>query len=316
MSKILGVLFFLFCFINSPYSAGIVKVKTAKVIHADFYDEYSFVGECRKSSSRDFYVTKAGKITEISASEGDKVKSGEIILKIDGPLYEAKYKAAKHFFDRNNILFSKSLISSQIFESAKADFEAASKDYEDMIIKAPFDGRMGAVKYSVGQMVSIGDYLVSIISDSSSEILVYLPENLMSLITKDSKVQILYKGNYMEDAKIEAISSYLNKESGGFLVKIAVNYKYNLVHGSYSKVKFILNIHNAISVPEKSVMKDNNGSFVFVIDTNGIANKKYVKLGSRIQDNIEITDGLSVNDNIVTEGLTNIADKSKVEVIK
>lgn len=316
MRKIFGVLFFLLCFIDSAYSAGVVKVKTSKIIHADFYDEYSFVGECKKSASRDFYATKSGKITEISASEGNKVKSGAIILKIDGPLYEARYKASKHSFERNSTLFSKSLISSQIFESAKADFEAASKDYEDMIIKAPFEGRIGAVKYSVGDGVSMGDYLVSIISDGSAEILVYLPEKLMPSITKESKVQLLYQGHYIDDAKIEAISSYLNKESGSFLVKIAANDKYNFVHGSYTKVKFILNMHKGISAPEQSVMKDNNGSFVFVIDENNIANKRYVKLGSRVNDNIEITDGLNENDNIVTEGLTNIADKLAVEVIE
>lgn len=312
MNRTITLIIFFFFYTN----ANAIKVKAGKVIHEDFYDEYSFVGECRKSISQDFYATNSGKITEISALEGENIKAGSIILKIDGPLYEAKYNASKHSFERNKSLFDKSMISSQLFERSKADFAAVNKDYENMIIKAPFDGKLGAIKYSIGEVVAAGDYLVSIIrDDSNAEILVYLPEKLMPLVTKESKVELLHNNTYVDKTTIKSISSYLDKDLGGFLVKIYADGKYRFTHGSYTRVKFLLNMHNGLSIPEKSVMQDNDGSFVFLV-IDGTTHKKYITLGSRIKNNIEVKEGLKEKDTIVTEGLTNISDRSKIEVIE
>lgn len=316
MSRFLWIFSCFLLVFNANAKELMPKVRVTKPSYTDFYDEYSFIGECKKSESRDFYATASGKITEISVNEGDNVNTGSIILKIDGPLYESKYQASKHSFERNKMLFSKSVISKDVFEASRAAFEASKKSYEDMIIKAPFDGRIGAIKYDVGDVVSIGDYLVSIVSDGGSDILVYLPEKLMPIVTKDSKVKILYQDQYQDIGKIDAISSYLNKDTGSFLVKISVPEQYNIIHGSYTKVKFLLNMHKGISLPEKAIMKDNNGSFVFLIGQDNIAQKKYVTLGSRVNDNIEITSEITENDYIVTDGVNNLYDKSKIEVIE
>ncbi|MES2214644.1 MAG: efflux RND transporter periplasmic adaptor subunit [Pseudomonadota bacterium] len=293
-----------------------VKVKVVPAIYSDLYDEYEAVGECLSLTSRDLTAVSGGTITEISKSQGSNVKIGDVIIKINGPLSEAQYKSADLSFQREVELFKKGIISKEALEKSRINFEKALSDYNNMIILAPFDGRIGVMKQRVGDIVKPGDELCSITNGSSTEILVHLPEKLLSVVTRDTKVEIYDKAGASFPGSITSSSPHLSKASGNFLVKIISDDAAQLSHGSFVKIKLFLRPHKAIVVPEQVIMKNDKGSFVFKIDDANKAKRVYVTLGSRLNNQIEIISGIEPGDKVVTEGLTKLSDDSIVAIVE
>jgi RND family efflux transporter MFP subunit len=292
------------------------KVTIATAIMQEVYDGYEGIAESKNSSSRDFYAQSAGVITDVITKQGSLVKKGDIILKINGPLAEAQYQSATKTLQRSKTLLAKKIIADAAFENAKTAFENARKIYENMVIIAPFDGKIGVIEHEVGDQVNIGNYLVSITSGAKAEFLVTLPEKLINIIKDDTKVQIWHDGNYHDGVKVSAISPYISKESGGFSVKITSTTDTDkITHNSFTKIKFFLNAHNALTIPEKSVMKNDIGNFVFLVSDDNIVKQTYVTLGYRLDGKIEVISGLKEDDKVILEGLTNVYDGSTVEVL-
>ena len=79
------------------------------------------------------------------------------------------------------------------------------------------------------------------------------------------------------------------------------------------EVSVRFNLRNSLSVPDTSVMVEGNKSFVYIIDSENIANKTEVKTGLRSNKNIEIVSGLTEGDIIVAEGLKKVRPRGKIK---
>jgi membrane fusion protein (multidrug efflux system) len=298
-------------FVFSSQHSSNVKVVVAS--YADLYDMYEAVGECSSLAGRDFVAARSGTITAINTSQGSSVKAGDVILKINGPLVEAQYKAADLSLKRDLALFDKRVISEEALEKSKIYFEQSKSEYNDMVITAPFDGSVGVIKKRVGDTVVVGDYLFSVTSGSDKEIIVHLPAKLLPVVNLETMLEVGGKDSPNLPGKISAISPYLIKTSGNFLVKIIQEGQNRLLHGSFVKVKFFLNPHNAIVVPERAIMKNDKGSFVFVVDDSMKARRNYVTTGSRLNNQIEVS-GINPGDKVIVEGLTKLTDGAEVTI--
>jgi len=287
-----------------------VEVKDVRL--AKLHETYDATGECILSQNIDFFARESGVITELNSA--DSVKAGDVIIKINGPAIEAKYNAAEISFKRDSTLFAKNIISVEAIDRARINFENAKLDYENMIIKAPFDGAVGVIKKKVGDRVFAGEYLVSVTQGHSKEIVLQLPSKLIKNITKDTEVKVLEDTSWVS-AKITSMSQYLSRESGNFLVKVALDDQNDLLHKSFVQVRFIFNEHEALVVPESAIMRNDKGTFVFVVN-DSTAKRVNITTGIKMSGLVEVLSGLNVGDVIVVEGITKIYDNSKVSVLK
>ncbi len=187
----------------------------------------------------------------------------------------------------------------------------ALKTYNDMIITAPFNGKIGVIKPMVGDGVKIGDYLFSITgADKSQSVFIELPESLSGKVLASTKAIV----NGKIHSEVFAISHYLSN-NGTITAKIALPNNTNILHNSYVDVKLIINPHENLAVPEKSIQRNNQGNFVYKIDGD-IAKQLYVKTGLRTNGLIEIiSDNIKDSDIIVTEGMPQISDGAKVKIL-
>ncbi len=305
------------------------KVNVTQVVSLDLYDIYQATGECKNSTSRDFYAKNPGVITNITKKQGKTVEAGEVILEIDGPVAKAMldktvatFKSADFVLKKDRSLFEKKLVSEDAFrksaanfENAKHQLEQATKEYNSLVIAAPFDGVIGVVKKGVGDDVAAGDYLISVTDGNFKALTVHLPEKLLSQVKLDTKVDVLIDKSNAVSGYIDAISSHIFKNSGNFIVKIKADAQ-ALNHGSYAKIKFYLNSHEGLAVPERAVMKNEHGSFVFVVDGDNNVKQTYITLGTRLDGNVEALTGLTAGQKVVIEGLGAITDGVNVEVLE
>ena len=116
--------------------------------------------------------------------------------------------------------------------------------------------------------------------------------------------------------KITAISSYLN-DNGTITSKLSFPPDTKILHGSYVETEIIFNRHKGLALPEKVVLKNNKGNFVYKVAQDNKVKQIYVTTKTRSDDLIEISsDELQVADPIVLEGLTKIYDDALVRIIE
>ncbi|KJW02564.1 hlyD secretion family protein [Rickettsia endosymbiont of Ixodes pacificus] len=89
-----------------------------------------------------------------------------------------------------------------------------------------------------------------------------------------------------------------------------------ILHNSFVDVMLILNPHKNLTVPESCIQRNNQGNFIYKIDSDTVK-QLYVKIGTRTEGLIEITsDDIKEGDLVVTEGMTKISDGSKVKILE
>ena len=86
--------------------------------------------------------------------------------------------------------------------------------------------------------------------------------------------------------------------------------------GLFGKTKIVLDKHENVPVLSKNALiREDDRSYVFVVNDDNTVSKTTVTLGYEMDDSIEVLSGLSVDQQVVTTGKNNVSEESKVEVI-
>lgn len=304
-----------------------VNIVPIEVTNYDFHEQFKAIGQCKSENSKTYYAKSEGSVDSISISQGQNVIKGQELISIDGDIARANkakakaaYKSALSNYNRDLSLFNKKFISEEVINKSKVDLESAKSElanaqskFDDMIITAPFDGHVGVVRARIGDNVKAGDYLLSLVANGDKTVFVELPENLLGKISDKSEVFALDINSKKIPGKIIATSNYLN-DSGTMTAKLLFNADSKMIHGSYVEIILIYNQHQGLALPEKTILKNKNGDFVYAITEENTVKKIHIETGSRTEQMIEIkSDDLKLGDKIVLEGLTKIYNGSKVK---
>jgi RND family efflux transporter MFP subunit len=313
---------------NAFASAPAIQVNPSRLAFAGFYEKYIAIGQSKLSNSKDYFARVAGKVDYISDVQGSELAKNDILITIDRDIAE-KLKAeaeanlylAQSNYDRDLSLLKKKIISEEginksklSLEQAKNEYTKALNTYDDMVIKAPEGGYVGVVKANIGDEVKIGDYLFSLIAKSDFYVFVELPQIMHGKVSTNDVVTVKNQHNKVTYGKILAISDYVSN-NGTITAKLEFPYSNDLLHGAFVEAEIVFNRHKALALPEKAVLKNNQGDFIYVITPENKAKQVYVKLGIRTNDMIELlSTELKEGDMIVVDGLTKVYDGAAVIV--
>ena len=185
-------------------------------------------------------------------------------------------------------------------------------------IIAPFSGVLGYT--GLTEAILVSDNIIIITLDDNSTIYsdIKIPENYSASIKKGLPVDVKissYKDKIFS-GEIDFVSSRINADTRSLLSRIKiVNENSELISGSLLEVSVKFNLRNSLSVPDTSVMIEGDKSFVYLINSENIANKTEIKTGLRDDKSIEIISGLNIGDIIVAEGLKKVRPRGKIKPI-
>ncbi len=305
-------------------------VKPQSVELFDFAEKFTAIGQCKSEMSRSYSAKISGTIDSIEIIQGKNVTQGDLLVTIDKDIAEAMrakseaaFESAKSTHNRDLSLLAKKIISKEGSDSSKVALETARADltntlskYEDMIITAPFDGYVGVVHARVGDDILMGDYLFSLIAKGDKTIFVELPELLHNKINDQSSVSVKDSMGDKIAGRLLAISRYLN-DNGTITAKLSFPPETKILHGGYTEAEIIYDKHKALGLPEKTMLKNNKGNFIYKIDAENKVQQIYVKTGTRTGDMIEIiSEELKAGDLVVLEGLTKVYEGASVRIIE
>lgn len=265
-----------------------------------------------------------GYVKHIYVKAGDRVKKGQLLLKLDDQILKQSIEAvktqltmAKSIYERTQNLWNQGIGSEVQLLSSKTNMETLEnqiKTQEEQLktywVYADQNGIADIVNIKVGEMFTGMSALgpqIQIVNNSDLSVNVDIPENYTGQIQKGAQVIVEVPAlNKSIKSTIFRLSNSINVSSRGYTAEIKIPSIENIKPNMAAYVK-ILNHTNskAIVVPINIVQSDDNGKFVFIMKKDGdnfVASRKPVQLGQLYGDSIEILSGLVPGDEIITVG--------------
>jgi RND family efflux transporter MFP subunit len=198
--------------------------------------------------------------------------------------------------------------------TARANIRNLQVQIDNATIRSPIDGYVTNQSVNVGQVVSIGVSVISIVDTSTLKLKSTVSQDLLPLlsvnqemdITVDSYPDSRFKGT------ISSIGPIAVSTGEVFPLEITVNNNGSLTAGLSAHAAMITKI-KGIVVPASSVVQGSGESYVFVINDN-TALKRVVKVGLKNDRAAQILKGLSVGENVAVTNVSALTDNIKVTV--
>jgi membrane fusion protein (multidrug efflux system) len=201
---------------------------------------------------------------------------------------------------------------------SKAAVELASVQLEKTRIVAPFSGIVGLRHVSVGEYITAGLALVNLEAIDPVKTDFRVPEKFLPAIKVGQSIRIrvdAFPGETF-DGKIYAIDPRIDVAGRSLLVRAQVpNADKRLRPGLFARVTVLLKLkEDALTIPEQAIVPQGDSQYVFKIDGGKVKLTK-VTLGLRRSGHVEILDGLSAGDEVVTAGQLKLRDGTPVSVV-
>jgi membrane fusion protein (multidrug efflux system) len=327
------------------------SVEITNPVRGDISSIISFSGDVLAIEQTNIFSRVNGNIEKIYVDIGDYVTSGKLLAVIDKSVYsqnviqmQGVYKVAVATaendmlnLDREKLLFEKGLAPQSDLDNAKTKLDVSNAQVESAIanlqnakiqlsycdIRAPFTGYITKKLLDRGTFVSsTGTALntIFVLSDIRRlKILVNVLERDLPLVEKISDASI--KTDSYPDktfsGKFNKISQAIDLSTRTMPAQIDIDNKEELLKpGMFARVELKLNTDTEVlKLPSQCVLQEENKYFVYVVNDDMVANKKYVEVGIISNNETEITSGINENDKIVKVGQELITDKTKVKII-
>jgi len=296
----------------------------------------------------------AGTIESVNVRVGQRIKKGALIASIDKTDYELQYQQsraaekstkaqrdlAKSNYYRIETLYENGNVSLSEYEQAKTSYESAKEQVKqidkqtDQLRKqmsytklyAPMDGIVAQVLAERNENVGAGQTIVEFNSGNDLEVVVGMPESLISMIAENENAEIIFPS--MSDktyrGTISEVSFIAGQQSSTYPVTVKITeIDENIRPGMSADVIFNFHtneIKNAFFVPTVAVAHENEMDYVFVLtkasgDT-AVVHKQNIKVGKITENGFEVLEGVSEGQLIVTAGISKLTDGMKVKMLK
>ena len=291
----------------------------------------------------------AADVREVVVREGEAVKAGQVLVRMDATEYQARVEQARGNLnatlaqrdianktrDNNRALLEKGFISRNAFDNAASQLAVAEANVEaargaldqvkkllnDTVIRAPITGLIASRSVQPGEKVSPDNRLLEIVNLDLMEMEASVPTNDIARVVVGQQVRLRIEG--LPDAfsgRVTRINPATQPGSRSILVYVQIaNPQHILRVGMFAEAQLsLLTKTNVLALPQSAIHKDSNGATVYVID-NGKLLKAPVTLGIEGRSGetplVEISGGLAFGAQVVRSDMGNLLQGTAVRVV-
>ena len=292
--------------------------------------EMEALGTTRANESIDVTSKVVNQVTAVRFEEGQQVRRGQVLVELDAEQVRADLAAAeaalvesRSQFERSRELAVTKILSDSQLEQIEATYKgnearvgAARARVNDTVIRAPFDGRVGLRRVSVGSLVSPGTVITTLDDTRTIKLDFTIPETFLSVVQPGLEISarsVAYPDRNF-GGKVSSIDSRVDPATRAVTVRALLPNEAGLLKpGMFLTVRLSRGAVDALLVPEEAIVPEQGEMFVFVVG-DGRAEKRKIRLGERRVGNVQVVEGLAVGEMVVTEGTQKIRDGSPVAV--
>ena len=295
-----------------------------------------------------------GKVAQMPANLGDKIKKGQIIAQLDQRTYrlslqsseanlqqsQASLNEARNEFNRYQELIDKGLVSASGFDNVKATFESAvsavniakaqldiaKKDLEDTVLVAPYDGKITKRLAEPSMQITPGQAIFEIEGTDGLEVKVMIPETLISDVKKGAELSVSFPALPAQSSFGDVTEiGYRAEAANAFPVTVLVtNPPPQLRAGMTAEVDFVFTgvgrtgyVGEVFRLPVAAIVaSQGQRSFVFVFDPDSqTVSRRQVQTENILDNEILVSSGLQQGEIIATAGVNYLQDGQQVKLL-
>ena len=313
-----------------------ISVKTDVVKKEEISLDFSVNGVFEPIQELNFSAEKSGKIISVLAKEGDYVTVGQTLailrsdaINVNAQTANATYQNAVTDYNRYENAYKTGGVTKQQLDqaklqmvNAKANLSQANINVGDTRIKAPINGYINAKFIEPGSFISStpATSLFEIVNVSKLKLKVNVNETQVAGLKVGNVVKVT--SSVYSDKTFSGKITFIAAKADSSLnfpveIEITNNASNDLKAGMYGTAQFDSKQQKQLLsvVPRLAFVGSVNSNQVFVVE-NGVAKLKKVTAGRILGDKVEILNGLSEGETVITTGQINLQDGNKVEVIK
>jgi membrane fusion protein, multidrug efflux system len=293
---------------------------------------------CQLQSRRhiDVRSQQSGYLEEVQVKEGQAVKQGEVIFKVEPLLYKAKLDAelaevelaalnlknTERLFQNKVVSVDEVALLRAKLASAQAKAKLAQAELDLTMVRAPFDGIIDRLQVQQGSLVTERDILTTLSDNSVMWVYFNVPQarylEYMANPAKDQAGEtelVLADGRkFPQPGKIAAIEAEFNKKTGNIPFRADFPNPDGLLrHGMTGIVLIHQTLSNAIVIPQRATFETLGKRYVYVVDTQDVVHQREIVIQNELDDLFVVNKGVGVDEKIVLEGAQCVRDGDKVE---
>lgn len=310
-----------------------VPVEVSAVSQGDITAKYAGTATLEAEREAKIVSEIGGVVLKLNVEEGQFVRKGQILAKLDGERHavlvrqaEAEMERLRHNDMRNERLFERQLIAKNLYEqnksdlaSRKAEVELARLSLSKCAVVAPFDGVVTRRWVKEGQLLKANDVAFEMADFSDLKARLRVPERASVALKPGQPVE--YHADALPGASfqatVERVSPIVDAKSGTVEVLVKVDNGERLLRpGLFSRLEISYDhVAAAILVPKSALLTGERDSSVFVVrDSKAV--KVPVKLGYESGNNVQVLAGVEPGAEVITAGHAALIDGSLVEALK
>ncbi len=331
-----------------PQQQGPTPVTTIKIPARDVTTYKDFPTSIEGIINSDARPKISGYITDVLVDEGQRVRRGQVLFRLEtaslteeADAAKANINAAQVQVDQLKPLVEKDIVSPNQLATAEAKLSQAQASYQSIManigyatVKSPVDGWVGTIRIRRGNLVSPGDSQPLTTISDISQVYAYFSMNEKDYLnflktskgeTKAEKIKnmpeitlTLANGDeYPHKGTIQTINSQIGKKSGSVSFRAVFdNPEGMLTNGSTGKISIPTLNEGVPIVPQKSTFERQGRTYIGKIvrtDSATVAHLQQIKIKDRTKELYVVSSGVEEGDEIVAEGVDKLRSGTPVE---
>ncbi len=278
-----------------------------------------------------------GRIMRLRAEEGDAVRRGQLIAKIDleqvdKQIAELKtsLQLAKDVYERQARLWKQNIGSELQYLEAKNNKERLEKNLETIVFQkakanvyAPISGVVEQKFLKQGEMAAPGLPIIQILNTSKVKVVADIPETYLGAVKRGEKVTIKFPALHQEkQARISQLGRVIDPANRTFEVEAEILNKNGLLKPNLLAIMLIndFSADNVVTIPLELVQQEVSGKdFVFIKEAGeqgDFAKKVYIQIGESYNGEVIVEEGLTGQEVLIIEGSRGLADKQLIKIVE
>ena len=312
--------------------AGAEPLATATVEYRDADEIYSADGTVEAVKQTTVAAQISGRVVEIRFDAGDRVKKGEVIVRIDereasdalagsrAQLAQAQATLvnARAVYERTRGLFDQKFVSQAALDKALADYRAAQAQLEGAAaavsqagtvksfatVTAPYSGVVAARHVELGETVQPGKPLMTGFVPEDLRVVADVPQQRVARIGKDTTA-VIELGNARERVTASSITVLPAADARTHTTRVRLGlpgYVPGTYPGMYARVLFILGQARRLAIPAAAVVRRTELTGAYLVSEQGEVRFRQIRLGEAIgEDAVEVLAGLRPGEKVALD---------------
>ena len=302
---------------QATIQAAVIEMKTAPVpIRVEVTGQVMPIFQATLSSRIQ------GTIDTLLVREGAQVSKGQLLIQLDSrdvqadlARAKAEVENAKAQLNRMNALYAQDAVSKQEMENATRTYKVAEADRKAVLaqlsytaVKAPFDGIITEKKVEAGELASPGQPLLKMEDSRQLRLEATVAEGDLKSVSLGDKIPILIDALGVQPLRgiVSQILPAGDPHTHTFMVKVDLPITPGLKSGMFGRLQLDKGVTQTMLVPASVIVERGELTSVFVVGSDTIGRLRWVKVGRRIDNQVEILSGVNVGERLLLEGVRGV----------